>query len=441
MYPIPPNATRIRYLKSTGTQWIDPDDYMAYGDEFSFDFVIDNINSNSGNYKGGYVLASNTDGHRTYPLGWYSVTSNVSDQHFLFCFEDDASSYTKFPTPTAGIRYKVKCHVESGNMQLTVNGTTYTDTATNVANSNKLALFARSSAESNGKVTSVNVLSSVTLYSLAHTRNGTLVRDFVPVRVGQTGYLFDRVSGQLFGNDGTGAFVLGPDTFAQGVVPTRMMAMGVRRKKAMKFIRSTGTYYPSREVAGNGSYLNTGINPDAQTSIEIICRITPGSTFQHWAYLLGSQTSNDNANTFSVRGLSTNQTSPPWRNYRWGHSSWQDFGITTDSWSGSSDWHTIVISRSGLVLDGVLYAATGTTSTSVPGKPIFIGCINRGGKAQNCIPLDIASLKIWSGTTLQFDGKPEVVNGVAGLKDSVSGSLFSSSLASNQYQLLQEPAS
>ena len=39
----------------------------------------------------------------------------------------------------------------------------------------------------------------------------TIVRSFVPVRVGQVGYLFDRVSGQLFGNAGTGAFTIGPD--------------------------------------------------------------------------------------------------------------------------------------------------------------------------------------------------------------------------------------
>lgn len=41
--------------------------------------------------------------------------------------------------------------------------------------------------------------------------NGVLVRDFQPVRVGRVGYLFDRVSGELFGNAGTGAFILGPD--------------------------------------------------------------------------------------------------------------------------------------------------------------------------------------------------------------------------------------
>lgn len=39
----------------------------------------------------------------------------------------------------------------------------------------------------------------------------TIVRDFIPVRVGKVGYMYDRVSGQLFGNQGTGAFIVGPD--------------------------------------------------------------------------------------------------------------------------------------------------------------------------------------------------------------------------------------
>jgi hypothetical protein len=44
---------------------------------------------------------------------------------------------------------------------------------------------------------------------------GALARDYIPVRVGSgagaVGYLFDRVSGQLFGNAGTGDFTIGPD--------------------------------------------------------------------------------------------------------------------------------------------------------------------------------------------------------------------------------------
>jgi len=49
------------------------------------------------------------------------------------------------------------------------------------------------------------------LYYCKITKDGSLVRDFIPVRVGQTGYLYDRVSGELFGNDGTGSFTLGND--------------------------------------------------------------------------------------------------------------------------------------------------------------------------------------------------------------------------------------
>jgi len=41
--------------------------------------------------------------------------------------------------------------------------------------------------------------------------NGQLILDLIPVRVGTTGYLYDKVSGQLFGNAGTGEFILGPD--------------------------------------------------------------------------------------------------------------------------------------------------------------------------------------------------------------------------------------
>ena len=41
--------------------------------------------------------------------------------------------------------------------------------------------------------------------------NDIIVRDMIPVRVGQVGYMCDKVSDQLFGNSGTGNFILGPD--------------------------------------------------------------------------------------------------------------------------------------------------------------------------------------------------------------------------------------
>lgn len=41
--------------------------------------------------------------------------------------------------------------------------------------------------------------------------NTTLILNLIPVRIGTRGYMYDRVSKQLFGNAGTGEFILGPD--------------------------------------------------------------------------------------------------------------------------------------------------------------------------------------------------------------------------------------
>lgn len=49
------------------------------------------------------------------------------------------------------------------------------------------------------------------IYSCRIWENNQLVRDMIPVRVGTTGYMYDKVSGQLFGNAGTGDFILGND--------------------------------------------------------------------------------------------------------------------------------------------------------------------------------------------------------------------------------------
>ena len=49
--------------------------------------------------------------------------------------------------------------------------------------------------------------------------NGTiLVRDFIPVVKDNVGYMYDKVSKQLFGNAGTGSFILGPDKDSATVI-------------------------------------------------------------------------------------------------------------------------------------------------------------------------------------------------------------------------------
>ena len=60
------------------------------------------------------------------------------------------------------------------------------------------------------RATNSNPKSAIS-YCKMWDREDNLMADFIPVRVGDVGYMYDRISGQLFGNAGTGAFVIGPD--------------------------------------------------------------------------------------------------------------------------------------------------------------------------------------------------------------------------------------
>ena len=49
------------------------------------------------------------------------------------------------------------------------------------------------------------------VYYFKVMKGDSVILDMIPVRKGQVGYMYDKVSGQLFGNSGTGSFILGPD--------------------------------------------------------------------------------------------------------------------------------------------------------------------------------------------------------------------------------------
>lgn len=87
----------------------------------------------------------------------------------------------------------------SSAVQFTVNG----ETVTRSSAPNFSMAFCLFSTNGYGYGATVRV------YGCKVYQNGGLVRDYIPVRVGTVGYLYDRVSGQLFGNAGTGAFGYG----------------------------------------------------------------------------------------------------------------------------------------------------------------------------------------------------------------------------------------
>lgn len=50
-----------------------------------------------------------------------------------------------------------------------------------------------------------------TYYAFTISSGGVVTHDLIPVRLGNTGYMYDRITNKRFGNAGTGDFVLGQD--------------------------------------------------------------------------------------------------------------------------------------------------------------------------------------------------------------------------------------
>ena len=66
----------------------------------------------------------------------------------------------------------------------------------------------------NGSSTPFNTGLIGKVYSTKLYNNNELIMNLIPVRKGNVGYMYDKVSGQLFSNAGTGNFILGPDIFS-----------------------------------------------------------------------------------------------------------------------------------------------------------------------------------------------------------------------------------
>jgi hypothetical protein len=109
------------------------------------------------------------------------------------------------PVLQNGVMYDVIIEIGNTNVNyfLDYEGATYTSSVRNASTSYQNLVLFRISSSYKGIGQRIR---SLKIYD-----NNTLVFDMFSVRVGQVGYMYDRVSGQLFGNAGTGAFVLGPD--------------------------------------------------------------------------------------------------------------------------------------------------------------------------------------------------------------------------------------
>ena len=228
MYPIPANATRIKYLESTGTQYIDtgivpisPRDsaYIVVESTCVHGQYVERSADGFFGVKDGYD-SNNFSVLRAWYAGYYGVSTN---NRVIASKSNDAAIYGKKTEwmLSPSVRWCVFNGTKIQNTTLVTEEKTY---------STSCWLFG-----CNGSYTSSVGPLPCKIYRYKFWRDGVLVQDFVPVRVGSTGCLFDRVSGRFFYNRGTGNFVCGEDDFSIF-------------SHAVKHLSGTGTFLASRAM-------------------------------------------------------------------------------------------------------------------------------------------------------------------------------------------------
>ena len=179
-----PYDAEVQFLESTGTQYIDTGLKGIANEQITIDFKNVSGSSMAG------IFGSRT----TSSTGkvWLIRSQNYSIRASL-------GSSSNVTIASLSGRYKVV--IDTGNGTALVNNTNSYNIGSFTTSDYNMLLFTNQTANT------INSIPNVRVYEL-------IIGDrmhLIPVRVGSVGYMYDRVSRQLFGNAGTGDFIVGPD--------------------------------------------------------------------------------------------------------------------------------------------------------------------------------------------------------------------------------------
>lgn len=198
--PVLPYDAEIAYIESTGTQYIDTEYYpnSATHIEIKGRYTYPSMTSRDSMH----FLFGARDGSIMYDVLWNYYKSGSRNYYPVYLHfgasqtnfnKDDRNVDVIVDASYSGVYY-------NGTKRLTVSGT---------AGTSRYPLYllwcnvdgvGQASRPPYGR-----------LYYCKIWDNNTLVRDYIPVRVGTVGYMYDKISGTLIGNAGSGSFILGND--------------------------------------------------------------------------------------------------------------------------------------------------------------------------------------------------------------------------------------
>lgn len=187
--PLPYDA-EVEYLESVNMAYIDTG-IKASGNLYIKTYLVDYFTEdNLGAWAFG---ARNAYNNKSYGIFIASDTKKLT-----------VSYNNKYYTFNLYSTYPQFSLVEMQGGSIKVNNTTYTFSKGTFTSLYNLTLFGLNNAGS--------FIGSGRKVGATYITNGTVTLDLLPVRKDGIGYMYDKISGQLFGNaNSQGSFILGPD--------------------------------------------------------------------------------------------------------------------------------------------------------------------------------------------------------------------------------------
>lgn len=164
--------------------------------------VVGNYLSNTGTYKGISIenyVSSSQNRLRLYAHSGTTATNNVDTVSIPTDTKINLNAIVDFVNKKWDASYKIGSSTYS-----------YAPTLSS-ADISSMNLSLRLFMDYRAAFQRPTILHPLKIYMCKLYLDDVKVRDFIPVRKGQVGYMYDKVSGELFGNSGTGDFVLGND--------------------------------------------------------------------------------------------------------------------------------------------------------------------------------------------------------------------------------------
>ena len=198
--PALPYDAEVEYLESTGTQYIDTGVIAA--DNVGVQMDVVGGNTPSGPNFPTTMLFGVFGSDNRYGLGYNSR---------FFAWWNTASPGESFSGAYSGT-----FSLNYNNSRTFACGTYYSGSLSGTYNASNTQIRLLNALRMDTGQNAFADCASCRFGAIRITQGMTLVRDLIPVRKGDAGYLYDRITGQLLGNAGTGAFSFGTDIAGGG---------------------------------------------------------------------------------------------------------------------------------------------------------------------------------------------------------------------------------